>query len=56
MKDKDRNHSHYTGEYREAMHSMCNLKCNVPKNIPIAFHNGSNYDYNFIIKKLAEEF
>ena len=24
--------------------------------IPIVFHNGSNYDYNFIIKELAEEF
>ena len=23
---------------------------------PIAFHNGSNYDYHFIIKELAEEF
>ena len=26
------------------------------KKIPIAFHNGSNYDYHFIIKGLAEEF
>ena len=32
------------------------LKYSVPKNIPIAFHNGSNYDYHFIIKALAEEF
>ena len=28
----------------------------MPKKIPIVFHNGSNYDYHFIIKKLAEEF
>ena len=28
----------------------------VPKIIPIVFHNGSNYDYHFIIKELAEEF
>ena len=28
----------------------------MPKNIPIVFHNGSNYDYHFIIKELAEEF
>ena len=28
----------------------------MPKEIPIAFHNGSNYDYHLIIKKLAEEF
>ena len=26
------------------------------KKIPIAFCNGSNYDYHFIIKELAEEF
>ena len=26
------------------------------KEIPIAFHNGSTYDYHFIIKQLAEEF
>ena len=24
--------------------------------MPIVFHNGSNYDYHFIIKKLVEEF
>ena len=32
------------------------MKYSVPKNILIAFHNGSNYDYHFIIKELAEEF
>ena len=26
------------------------------KEIPIVFHNGSTYDYHFIIKELAEEF
>ena len=26
------------------------------KKIAIAFHNGSNFDYHFIIKELAEEF
>ena len=26
------------------------------KKIPIVFQNGSNYDYHFIIKELAEEF
>ena len=38
------------------MHSICNLKYSVPKTIPTVFHNGSNYDYHFIIKELAEEF
>ena len=28
----------------------------VPKEIPIVFHNGSNYNYHLIIKQLAEEF
>ena len=27
-----------------------------PKEIPVVFHNGSTYDYHFIIKELAEEF
>ena len=31
-------------------------KYNVPKKIPIVFHNGSNYDYHVIIKELAEQF
>ena len=53
---KVRDHCHYTGKYRGATHSICNLKCSVPKNICIVFHNGSNYDYHFIIKQLVEEF
>ena len=60
MKDKKycqvRDHCHYTGEYRGTAHGICNLKYSVPKEIPIVFHNGSNYDYHFIIKELAEEF
>ena len=32
------------------------MKCIIPKKIPIVFHNGSNYDYHFIIDELAEEF
>ena len=60
MKDKKycdvRDHCHFTGEYRGAAYSICNLKYILPKRIPIAFHNGPNYDYHFIIEKLAEEF
>ena len=51
-----RDHCHYAGEYRGAEHSICNLKYAVPKKNPIVFHNGSNYDYHFIIKELAQEF
>ena len=60
LKDKKyrkvRDHCHYTGKYRGAVHSICNLKYNIPNKIPIVFHNGSNYHYNFIIRELAEEF
>ena len=35
---------------------MCNLRYEVPKEIPIIFHNGSTYDYHFIIKELVKEF
>ena len=52
---KIRDHCHYRGEYGGAAHSICNLKYSIPKKIPIAFYNGSNYDYHFIIKKLAEK-
>ena len=48
-------HCHYTGQYRGAAHSICNLKYSVPKKIPIVFHNESNYDYHFIIKEFAKE-
>ena len=29
---------------------------NVPNEILLVFHNGSNYDYHFIMKELANEF
>ena len=50
------NQCHYTGEYIGVGHGIYNLKCNIPKEIPVVFHNGSNYDHHFIKKKLAEEF
>ena len=58
LKDKKyckvRVHCHYIEEYRGAAHSICNLKYSVSKKNPIVLHNGSNYDYHFIIKELAE--
>ena len=53
---KVRDHFHYTGKYRGAAHDICNLRYKIPKEIPVVFHNGSTYDYPFIIKVLAEEF
>ena len=54
--DKVRDHCHFTGKYRGAAQNSCNLRYKVPKNIPVIFHNGSTYDYDFIIKELANEF
>ena len=53
---KVRDHCHYTGKYRGAAHNICNLRYKVSKEIPIVFHNGSIYDYHFIIKELVKEF
>ena len=52
---KVRDHDHYAGKFRDAGHSICNLRYAVQKEIPIISHNGSNYDYHFIINKLAKE-
>ena len=44
------------GKYRGAAHNICNLKFNVPNEIPVVFHNDSKYNNHFIIKNLANEF
>ena len=54
--DKVKDHCHFTGKNRGAAHNTYNLRYKVPKNIPVIFHNGSTYDYHFIIKELACEF
>ena len=53
---KVKDHCHYTGKYRDAAHNICNLRCKIPKEIPVVFHNGSTYNYHFIIKELVKEF
>ena len=53
---KVRDYCHYTGKYRGAARSICNLKYSIPKEISVVVHNESNYGYHFIIKELAEEF
>ena len=53
---KVKDHSHYTGKYRGAVHGICNLRYQLLKEIPVLFHNVSTYDHHFIIKELAEEF
>ena len=51
-KDKKvRDHCHYTGNYRRAAHNSCDLRYKIPKEIPVVFHNGSMFDYHFIIEE-----
>ena len=58
--DKDyqnfRDHCYFTGKSRGAAHSIYNLRFNLPNEIHVVFQNGSNYDYHFIIKELANKF
>ena len=52
---KVKDHCPFTGKFRGAAHSNCNLKYKLPKTIPIVIHN-TGYDTHFIINQLAEEF
>ena len=47
-KRKVKDHCYYTGKFRGAAHSKCNLNYKVPKDIPIIIHNAS-YDTHFKI-------
>ena len=46
---KIKDHFYYTGRYLGAAHVVCSEKCKIPKEITVVFHNGSTYDYHFII-------
>ena len=52
---KLRDHCHFTGKYRGAAHSKCNMNHKISRNTPVVFHNGCTYDYHFIIKELSKE-
>ena len=52
---KVRDHCHYTGKYWGAVHNIFNLICKIPKEISAVFHNGTTYNYNYIINELAKE-
>ena len=52
---KVRDQCHYAGKFREAAHSICNLRCKTPKEIPAVAHYAT-YDHHVIIKQLAKEF
>ena len=40
---------------RGAAQSICSLRCKTSKEIPAASHNGSTYDYHFLIKELTRK-
>ena len=37
----------------EVLHIACNLKYSIPKEIPVVFHNGANYE---LVKEFEREF
>ena len=43
---KFRDHCDYAGKSRDAAHSICNLRFNMPNKVPVVFHNGSNHEYH----------
>ena len=53
---KVRDHCHYSGKFRGAAQSICNLRYKVQQKIPVVIHDGSTYDYHITIKESPEEF
>ena len=54
--DKVRGHCHFTGQFRGAAHSQCNMKYKIDKQgykLPIVFHNLREYDAHLIFQKGA---
>ena len=49
-------HGHYTGDYRGAVHPICNLRYSKQVDIPVAFQNGTKYDFKLLITEFAKEF
>lgn len=47
-----RDHDHSDGSYLGAAHNSCNLRRQRQKSVNIYIHNGSSYDFHFIVKAL----
>ena len=54
-KHKNIKYCYFTGKYIGVTHKYCIDNDKKIIEVPIAFHNGSNYHYHFIIKELAKE-
>ena len=50
--NKVKDHYHYTGNFRGAVHSNFNLNHKIQKGIPVIIYNAT-YDTHFIINQLA---
>jgi hypothetical protein len=51
---KVRDHCHFTGTYRGAAHSNCNLKLKRNRFTPVFFHNLAGYDSHLFIRNLGD--
>ena len=51
---KVRDHCHFTGKFRGALHSKCNLRLKKTKVIPVLFYNLEGYDSHLFVKHLAD--
>ena len=51
---KVRDHCHYTGKYRGALHNKCNLRLKTTRTIPVFLHNLTGYDCHLFVKRLAD--
>ena len=52
--NKVRDHDHYSGEFLGPSHRSCNLKRRKQRHLKIFLHNGSAYDFHFLIKALIK--
>ena len=51
---KCRDHNHLTSEYLGAACNKCNLRRRKPSTLKIFVHNGSRYDFHFIVSALCK--
>jgi len=49
-----REHCHFSGQFRGAAHSKCNLLFRKPKHVPVIFRKLSGYDSHLFIQSLGK--